>query len=179
MLFMEKTTIALLILVPLLVWRIYSRVKKLMQRQESHLWRHWAAAILFPLAIIAAGTGAVTDQLALACLAAGTLAGAWAGVWGVKLTRFEYTGKSFFYTPNLHMGIAVTMLFTARIIYRGLELYMNSREAMPAPMPKPSHDFTQSPLTMLTFGLLAAYYASYAVGLLRWRRNQKPLAVVE
>ena len=176
---MEKTTIALLILVPLLVWRIYSRVKKLMQRQESHLWRHWAAAILFPLAILAAATGAVNDSLAIACLAAGALAGAWAGIWAIKLTRFEYTGKRFFYTPNLHMGLAVTMVFTARIIYRGLELYMNSREFNPVPMPKPSQDFTQSPLTMLTFGLLAAYYASYAVGLLRWRRTQKPLAAVE
>ncbi|HEV7816715.1 MAG TPA: hypothetical protein VGP06_16645 [Janthinobacterium sp.] len=174
---MEKTTLALLVLVPLLVWRIYSRLKRLMQRQQSHLWRHRAAMLLFPLAILAAASGAIGNELALACLAAGVLAGAWAGIWGIKLTRFETTEKGFFYTPNLHMGIAVTMLFVARIIYRGLELYINSREALP--VPKPTHDFTQSPLTMLTFGLLAAYYASYAWGLLRWRRSQKPAAALD
>lgn len=169
---MEKTTLALLILVPLLVWRIYSRVKRLMRRQESILWRHWLAAVAFPVLLLVAAGGAIRNELAVACLAAGALGGAWAGIWGIKLTRFETTAKGYFYTPNLHMGIAVTMLFAARIIYRGLELYINSREAIP--VPKPTQDFTQSPLTMLSFGLLAAYYASYAWGLLRWRRSQKP-----
>ena len=169
---MEKTTLALLILVPLLVWRIYSRLKRLMRRQESFMWRHWLAAIAFPLVLLVTAASAIRNELAVACLAAGTLGGVWAGVWGIKLTRFETTSKGYFYTPNLHMGIAVTMLFAARVIYRGLELYVNSREAIP--VPKPTQDFTQSPLTMLSFGLLAGYYAAYAWGLLRWRRSQKP-----
>ena len=81
---------------------------------------------------------------------------------GLRLTRFENTGKGFFYTPNLHLGIAVTMLFIARLLYRGLELYM---------IPAPARDFTSSPLTLLVFGLLGGYYAAYGRGLLRWRRH--------
>jgi hypothetical protein len=33
------------------------------------------------------------------------------------------------------------------------------------------HDFTRSPLTLLIFGVLAGYYMTYAVGLLRWRKR--------
>ena len=164
---METSTIALLVLVPLLVWRIYSRLKRAMGRQSSQLWRHWTALVLFPLAILALAIGARQDVLALSCLGAGSLAGAWLGVWGIRLTRFESTDKGCFFTPNLHLGIAVTMLFIARLLYRGLELYMVSREAIPAP----ARDFTGSPLTLLVFGLLGGYYAAYGRGLLRWRRS--------
>ena len=170
---METTTLALLVLIPLLVWRIYSRLKRMMGRQPSQLWRHWAAAVLLPalLAALAVAVATKGDVLALSCLGAGALAGAWLGVWGLKLTRFENTDKGYFYTPNLRLGMLVAMLFVARVLYRGMELYMNTRVAVPVPQA----DFTQSPLTLLTFGLLAGYYAAYAWGLLRWRRNQKPL----
>ena len=40
-------TVALLILAPLLVWRIYSRVNKLMVRQQSIMARHWTGMLVF------------------------------------------------------------------------------------------------------------------------------------
>ena len=46
---MEMTTIALLVLIPLLVWRIYSRIKSMLKRQESLIWRHWLSAVAFPV----------------------------------------------------------------------------------------------------------------------------------
>ncbi|WP_317202005.1 hypothetical protein [Janthinobacterium sp.] len=169
---METTTLALLVLVPLLVWRIFSRLKRMMVRQPSTLWSHWAAAILFPLlvAALAALTGGAA--LPLSSLGAGALAGAWLGVWGIKLTRFENTAKGCFYTPNRHLGMLVAMLFVARALHLCLELYLNTRVAAPLPQQDPA----QSPLTMLSCGLLAGYYGIYAWGLLRWRRSQKPFA---
>ncbi len=163
---MEITTVLLLVLVPLLVWRIYSRLKRTLGRQHSQLWRHWAAAIAFPLMIGTLAIGARQDLLALSCLGAGTIAGVWLGIWGIKLTRFENTDKGHFYTPNRHLGVAVPMLFIARLLYRGLELYLISRQAIPAS----AQDFTTSPLTVLVFGLLAGYYSAYGWGLVRWRQ---------
>jgi hypothetical protein len=162
---MEATTIALLVLMPLLVWRIYARLKRAMGRSRSQLWRHWCAAVLLPLAVLGLALAASSDMLAASCLGAGALAGAWLGVWGIKLTRFEHTDKGWFFTPNLHLGLVVTMLFIARLLYRGLELYVNSRALAPAQL----QDFSQSPLTLLSFGLLAGYYCSYGAGLVRWR----------
>lgn len=169
---METTTLALLVLIPLLVWRIYSRLKRSMARQASKLWRHWAGAILFPLLIAAAAVASQGEQLALSCLAAGTLAGVWLGVWGIKLTRFENTDKGYFFTPNFRLGMLVSLLFVARLLQRGLELYLNSRVALPLAQPP----LAQSPLTLLAVGLLAGYYAAYGWGLLRWRHSQKPVA---
>ena len=166
---METSTIALLVLIPLLVWRIYSRLKRMMGRQPSHLWRHWTAATLLPLLIVALGLACMSDALALSCLGAGSLAGAWSGMLALKLTRFESTAKGFFFTPNRHLGMVVALLFIARILYRGLELYVNSHAL--TPMPESMRDFTQSPLSVLVFGLLAAYHCSYGYGLLRWRKN--------
>lgn len=172
---METTTLALLVLVPLLVWRIYSRLKRLMSRTRSQLWRHWLVAIAFPVLFVVVAAGTLGNVLALSCLAAGALAGGWIGVYGLKLTRFENTVKGLFFTPNRNLGIAIFMLFIARLIYRGLELYLNSR--MPTPVPLPTHEFAQSPLTLLTFGLFAGYYTVYGVGLLRWHRAQTPVPV--
>ena len=49
---MEMTTITLLLLVPLAVWRIYSRLKIMLGRTRSELWRHYSTAV-----ISAAGLG--------------------------------------------------------------------------------------------------------------------------
>lgn len=164
---METTTIALLVLIPLLVWRIYSRVKRMMGRQPSRLWRHWAGAVAFPLALLAAAWSVRSDVLALSCLGGGALAGVWLGLWNLKLTRYEQSGAAYFYTPNLYLGMLVTMLFVTRILYRVVELYLNSRAALAEPM----HGLAHGPLTSLAFGVMAAYYAAYGCGLLRWRQR--------
>ena len=169
---MEATTIALLVLIPLLVWRLYCRLKNLIGgRRRSEAGRHWAALIVFSALLAAAALGAAPDPLALSCLGAGALAGAWLGRLEMRLTRFENTGKGLFFTPSRHLGIMLTMLFAARLLYRGLELYIDSRSPAPAPL----QDFMHSPLTLLSLGLWAAYFAACGVGLLLWRRSQRPL----
>lgn len=170
---MEMTTIALLVLVPLLVWRIYSRLKRMLARQESQLWRHWLSALAFPVLLAWLALSMLDNVLGLSCLAAGALGGFWLGVFGLKSTRFETIGKRYFFTPNLRIGIIVFMLFAARMLYRGLELYMVSRVETPNLMSQT--EFVQSPATAAVLGLLAGYCASFSIGMLRWRRTQKPL----
>lgn len=166
---METTTIALLVLVPLLVWRIYARLKRLAVRQQSTPWRHRLAVVLLMLVIAVTAAVVMGNVLSLSSLGAGVLAGFWAGVWGIKLTRFERSEQGMFFTPHRYLGIGVAMLFVARVIYRGLELYTNSRT--PVPVPLPMMDFLYNPLTLLPLGLLAGYFASYSWGLLRKRAS--------
>ena len=171
---MEATTIALLVLMPLLVWRLYCRLKSLIGgRRRSRAWRHWGALIGFSAVLATTALSAAPDLLALSCLGAGALAGAWLGWLEMRLTRFENTGKDLYFTPSRHLGIMVAMLFVARLLYRALELYINSRG--PAPASAPPQDFMHSPLTLLSLGLFAAYFASCGWGLLLWRRSQRPL----
>jgi cytochrome b561 len=111
----------------------------------------------------------------LAALAAGTVAGIGLAVWGLRLTRFENAPDGFFYTPNAHIGIALSLLLFARVGYR---LYTLSALAGPE-MGQTMQAFGRSPLTLVILGTMLGYFASYAIGLLRWRRAAAaiPLAV--
>jgi hypothetical protein len=164
------SSLIFLALVPLIAWRLYSRIRRLIGRQQSKLWRHWAAATLFPLLLAVLGAGAIFSPLAIGALAAGIATGVGLSIWGLRWTRFEVTPQGWFYTPNAHIGIALSVILAARILYRLFQLYAIGMVTEPG-----GQDFARSPLTLLCFGMLASYYAAYAVGMLRWRRSN-PLA---
>jgi hypothetical protein len=157
----------LVALIPLIGWRIYRRVRRNVGRQKSRAWRHWAGAILFPLLLAMLALAAITRPLAEAALVAGAIGGMGLGIWGIRLTRFERTAEGFFYTPNAYLGIGLSLLLVGRVVYRMWELYMI--EGTWATQPP---DITRSPLTLAIVGLVAGYYAAYAIGLLRWRRQK-------
>lgn len=166
---METTTLVLLLLVPLLVWRIYSRLKLLMGRQLSQAWRHGAVATVLS-AMLGLLAAAVLDQpLALGALALGGAGGAALGAWNMRLSRLENTPQGCYYTPNLHLGMLVSMLFISRLLYRGFELYLRMHDGTPLP----PESFHRSPLTVLLFSLISGYYGCYHLLLLRWRRVQQ------
>ena len=60
-----------------------------------------------------------------------TAAGIGYGVWGLRLTRFENRRRLFF-TPNARLGMVIAMLFMARVMYIGFEMYAN-RSMAPTP----------------------------------------------
>jgi len=77
-----------------------------------------------------------------------------------------------FYTPNAHLGIALSLLFIARLGYRIALPLATGR--LPDPQ---SAQLGSSPLTLAIFGTLAGYYVTYAIGLLRWRARLSAQAV--
>ena len=151
----------------LIAWRMYSRIRRLIGRQKSRLWRHWLAATLLPLMIAMLAAGTLGVPLSLAALAAGIAGGVALAVWGLHLTRFEKTAQGYFYTPNAHIGIALSLLFVARIGYRVVTLAaltgLEIQQAMPG--------FGRSPLTLVIVGTMLGYFMWYGIGLLRWRRS--------
>jgi hypothetical protein len=167
---MNLTTLALLVLTPLLVWRVYSRLKAMMQRQRSIVSRHWTGLGVFAAMVLVPGSELAARPMSLAWLAVGTVAGIAYGVWGLRLTRFEDADDGYYFTPNARLGILVALLFVARIMYIGFEMYANQGSGTPAPK------FTDSPLTLLSLGLVAGYFGTYSAGLLRWRRALKKAA---
>lgn len=174
---MQLTTIALLILIPLLIWRIYSRLKNIFVRQESLMWKHWLGALLFPLLLLVSAGSVLGDVLALSCLGAATLAGGWLAVFALKKTRFEQIGPRFFFKPYDRFGILVCLLFAARVLHIGVELYLNRQSDFPLPITREM--VLRHPLSCGAFGLLAGYLATYSIGMLRWRRAQPPLPEME
>ncbi len=99
-------------------------------------------------------------------IVAGVGLGTALGMYGLRLTKFEQTLTGLFYTPNVHLGITLSLLFLGRVAYRAAQLYCSADPVPPSPS-----DFAISALTLLIFGTLTGYYVTYAVGLLRWRRR--------
>ena len=156
----------LLIFVPLVAWRMYSRVKRNIGRQHLTKWRPWVTLTLFPVIVILISLSAVSQPARLLAMAAGIVAGAVLGIFGTKHTKFETTPEGIWYTPNAHIGIALSVLFLGRVVYRMFQLYSMDANVQPHP-----GDFASSPLTLSIFGLLAGYYVTYAIGLVRYRLN--------
>ena len=160
---MSPSIIVAAVAVPFILWRVYSRIRRLMTRQRSHVWRHRVAVVLFPLIVIGLAVAALDFPIALAALAAGLAAGAGLAVVGLRKTDFERVGEEFYFTPHAGIGIAVSLVFLARLGYRFYEMSVLGPNARP--------DLGHSPMTLLAFGVLAGYYVMYAAGLLRWRRR--------
>jgi hypothetical protein len=153
-------TVGLLILVPLVAWRLYARFRRMVGRQRLSRVRPWITLTVFPaLVVLLAGLSRERVD-ALAWLAGALVMGAVLARYGLARTVFEATPRGLYYTPHAPLGIALTVLFAGRILYRVYEVI----SAGPA-----AADFTRSPLTAAVFGLLAGYYVAYAIGLVRWR----------
>jgi hypothetical protein len=160
----QGSTLALAVLLPLIAWRVYSRFKRMVGRQRLTKYRLWIQLSLFPTLVVLVAIAASSNMKALAAFGLSLAGGAALGRYGLRKTTFEAVPGNLFYTPNAHLGIALSLLFIVRIAYRIAEVYVLA----PA-LGRGASEFAQSPLTLFVFGLLAGYYISYAVGLALWR----------
>jgi hypothetical protein len=152
------------VVAPFVLWRMYSRIKRLTTRQRSKTWRHRTTLVFFPLLVLALGAVSLpAGPIGLLALAAGLPVGAVLGRIAIGKTRFEQSGDDFFFTPYAPIGLAVAALFMGRMAWRAYEFYTFGSFA--------HHEFVSSPLTLVIFGVLAGYYMSYAFGLLSWRKR--------
>ncbi|CAN7595730.1 hypothetical protein [Massilia sp. LjRoot122] len=159
------TTLALLVLTPLLVWRVYNRIKARMTRQRSIVSRHYTGVLVFGAMILVPMTQLFDNPTNLAALLVGAAFGTGWSMWALKRTRFEDTEQGYFFTPPARLGILMAMILVARILYLGVEIYANQGKGIPAPK------LTDDMLTMLCVGLTAGYFEWYSAGLLQWRRK--------
>jgi hypothetical protein len=160
----SSSTITLLVLIPLFAWRVCRRFHRMVGRQRLSKVRLRVTLAIYSTLLVLLCFAARTHPERLWWLAGGGGFGSLLALFGLNKTRFEPTPKGLFYTPNAHLGIALSLLFVARIVYRLFEVY-----AIAPTVPHGMSDFARSPLTLAVFGLLAGYYITYAIGLVRWR----------
>jgi hypothetical protein len=161
---MLPTPVVAAVLVPLVLWRMYSRVKRLTTRQRSKVWRHRTTLVFFPLLLLLLAVLSLqTAPIALAGLAAGLPLGLVLARVATSRTKFEQAGDEYYFTPFAPIGMLVALLFMGRMAYRAYEYYALGSFA--------HHEFVTSPLTLFIFGILAGYYMTFAAGLLAWRRR--------
>lgn len=158
----------------LFAWRIQRRIRRLVGRQRLRRFRPWLSATLFPLLVALLLLGSLPRPMVAGGLLGGVVLGVGLAFYSYRRTRFEVTPIGLYYTPNAHVGIALSVLFAARIVYRLLQV---GGIGLTGIDPDAAMAFGGSPLTLTMFGTLAGYYASYAIGLLRWRASVARVAV--
>jgi hypothetical protein len=161
---LDSHLITVLLVAALVVWRVYARIRRTIGRQRLTKLRPWITVVVFPLILALVLATSFVHPMTGVALLAGALVGVGLGVLGTRLTRFEATPAGLFYTPNAHLGIALSLLFVLRLAWRFIVLQANGGHVDPQSM-----QLGASPLTMAIFGTLAGYYVIYAIGLLRWR----------
>jgi len=160
------SVIPFLIIVPLVIWRLHSRIRRSIGRQPMSKVRPWITLAIFPTLVVFLGITAFPHRELLWAMHGGLAGGVLLGIYGLGKTQFENTPQGMFYTPNAHVGIALSAVFAARIVYRLFQF--QSMDAAQA-----NAEFAKSPLTLAVFGLLAGYYIAYAIGLVRWQMSVK------
>ena len=158
----------------LILWRTYSRIRRMVGRQRLSGVRPWITVFVFLLLILMLGAASIARPESLLGLGGGVAIGIGLALYSLRKTRFENTAQGLFYTPSAHVGIAVSLLFVGRILYRLIQMYaygVPGGGTAPAPGQDPNFSYATTPVTMLIFGVLAGYYVAYAIGLLRWKAS--------
>lgn len=151
-----------------LAWSIYRRVRRNIGRQPLRPRRITISIAIFSIVSVLFVSASRQHPPLLLGIAAGLLLGVLLGLVGLRLTQFETTDQGHFYTPNTLIGVALSLLFVARILYRFWVLRDTALAADHPPL-------MQSPLTFFIFGLIAGYYIVYYIGLFVHTHDKKPV----
>jgi hypothetical protein len=161
--------IAPLIIIPILVLRVWSRVRSQFGLQPIQRKRMITRIAIFAILglLVALYALSVRNADLLLGVGGGVAIGVVIGLVGLNFTRFELDPvKGDCYVPNPYIGALITILFLGRIVWR---LAMVSPQLMDSTgTAQPAHGpaIGQSPLTLGLFALIVGYYICYFTGLL-------------
>jgi hypothetical protein len=153
----------------LIAWSIYRRVRRNIGRQPLRRRRITVSIAIFSLVSVLFFIASLQHPYLLLGIGGGVLLGGLLAIVGLRLTQFETTDQGHFYTPNTQIGVALSLLFVGRMLYRFWVL----RDAATAAGHPP---LMQSPLTYFIFGLIAGYYIVYYIGLFVHTHDKEPVA---
>jgi hypothetical protein len=150
----------------LFAWGIYRRMRRNIGRQKLRPGRVIFSIVIFSIvSVLFLGMSLQQTHLMLG-IVGGLAIGVALGFLGLRLTRFETNNEGHFYTPNTHIGVALSLLFVGRLLYR---FWVLRDTATASGHPPPF----QSPLTFFIFGLIAGYYIVYYIGLFVHTHDKK------
>jgi hypothetical protein len=147
----------------LAVLAIYRRFRRSFGRQRLRPIRMWIRiGILTALGCSLLPAALKSGEFLFAEIA-GAMAGVALGVWGAQRTRYRTYDGELHYVPHTYTGVAVSLLFIGRLVYRIAELYsmhpasgaMAHTEGFAPPT------MVRTPATVGLLFLLVGYYVCY------------------
>jgi hypothetical protein len=156
----------------LIAWRLYRRYRSHVGPQKVRPLRMSLRVLIFgvlAVLILLSPIGLLGREVVGLALAFGAMLG-----WiSLSQTHFEAREGRRWYTPNIYIGMAVTAVLAARVVYRLVTLYPQIEAGTFGQNGAAMGPFggTQSIPTLAVFGLVIGYYAVYYGGVL-WRSRQ-------
>jgi hypothetical protein len=157
--FFTPTNSSFIVVVSFLIWRVVSRIRRHIGRQPLRPVRMTFRIVFLSLATLGLAAVEPHETNFMLGLGGGLLAGVLLAILGLHLTQFENTSEGYFFTPNMYVGITISLLLVGRLGYQMIR-YKHMAEQHRSE----SYSLVQSPLTLLLFGLLAGYYIAYYIG---------------
>jgi hypothetical protein len=128
----------------------------------------WRTLVFLFLGITLLVFDSIGEPVSLVALLGGTAVGVCVGIYALRLTTFEAMPTAlYYYRP--HLLYFATLL--PILLYAGGRFGYRALIAATTGGPRPSLSFSLDPLMLLCSGHLLSCYASYYIGLLRWRRT--------
>jgi hypothetical protein len=161
----------------LFVFLIYRRFRRNFGRQPLRPIRMQVRiAILIVIAGLLMPTVFRSSFFVYAMLG-GAAAGVALAVWGGSRTRFLRISNQLYYIPHTYTGVAVSLLFLGRLVYRVVPVYgdahaMRAIDADPSRQAFLPASMLTSPVTLALFFVLMGYYVCYySIVLLKSKRT--------
>ncbi len=168
----------------LVVFAVYRRLRRSFGRQLLRPTRMTIRIVLLTVIACALMPLALRSQQFLGAEIVGAALGIGLGVWGAQRTRFVMAGERLHYVPHTYTGIAVSLLFLGRLVYRIVQVYTAAHaNAAGAYSGDPSQamgpaSMVRSPLTVGVFFVLVGYYLYY-YGWVLWKSKHLKAEDVE
>jgi len=165
------STSGILAVAALLVFSIARRLRRSVGRQVLRPRLLTIRAAVLCLAAVALLSLGVRHGVFFWQEAAGLAVGGALSWWGLHLTQLEAVGERHFYTPNLYIGLGLTLAFVVRVGYRMIAYapLLGGGEGMQDHIAQLTATDNLKAGYALTMSLMLAtmgYYAFYYIGLL-------------
>jgi len=161
-----------LLIAALVVFGVYRRLRRNLGQQLLQPIRMQVRIVLLLIIGCLLLPVALRSMALMSALLAGVAAGVALALWGAARTRFLKIDNQLYYVPHTYTGIAVSLLFLGRLIYRLLQVYGGATATQGAGLYSADQAFApasmaRSPLTIGLFFVLMGYYVFYYTLVLR------------
>jgi hypothetical protein len=156
------------------VFLVYRRLRRSFGRQRISSTRMGLRIGILVLLGVSMLPAALRSGQFMMAEVIGIVAGAALGLWGAQRTRYQMHEERLHYVPHTYTGIAVSLLFVGRLVYRFVAVSSMNRvmESNDAPM----QDFgastmVRSPFTVGLLFVVVGYYVCY-YSLVLWKSHR-------
>jgi hypothetical protein len=154
-----------LLLAAVVVWSVYLRLRRSFGKQRLRPVQLGFRIGLFLLIGCLLLSSVMRQTAYLESLGVGLIVGIALALWGASRTRYLREQGQLFFVPHTYTGLAVSLLFLGRLVYRFVQVYAAPGAGPPgAGSPNPGFaaaSIVNSPLTVALFYILVGYYVCY------------------